>query len=174
MINRYSLDGLPRSLSIRQGMNLWLGYDLQRATLRKVWQAPEGKSGLISLGFITNSQGTSWFEDKSGETWQLLRNGNAVPLEARYLGCSQGEGMVELQWELRHSEGVCTLRERVPTAAASAKDRVTRFLRVENLAAGDVLLPPLPVLDRWKIADGKGEPAFSKLIPLEWNVLTLP
>ncbi len=65
IINRYSLDNLPRSLSIRQGQDVWLGYDLQRATLRKVWQATEGKPGLITAGFTTRSAGTTWFEDRS-------------------------------------------------------------------------------------------------------------
>src|SRR5690606_23938027 len=91
-INRYSLDHLPRSISIRQGDDVWLGYDLQRAKLYKAWQAPEHQPGLKANGFVMRSVGRTLFEDKSNETWRLMRDGHIEPLTVRYLGCSQREG----------------------------------------------------------------------------------
>ena len=38
-----------------QGTDMWLGYDLERATVLKAWQAPAGKPGLIKSGFVTRS-----------------------------------------------------------------------------------------------------------------------
>ncbi len=48
IINRYSLDHLPRSLSIRQGADVWFGYDLERAKLYKLWRATANCSGWKS------------------------------------------------------------------------------------------------------------------------------
>ena len=170
VINRYSLDHLPRSLSIRQGKDVWLGYDLERGKLYKVWQAPAGKPGLTTAGFVTRSAGTTWFEDRSSETWQLRREGKAVPLKIRYLGCSQRGGHIELTWELRHDDGVLKLAERIPTGAASGAERAVRELRVEALAAGEALLPPLPAREVWKL----GGRSAAELTGREWHRLTLP
>ena len=172
-INRYSLDNLPRSLSIRQGTDVWLGYDLERATLRRVWQAPSGKPGLVVSGFTTRSAGTAWFEDKSAEKWQLRREGKAVPLTARYLGCSQREGGFELSWELRHADGVLKLMERIPISAAPAAERVTRELRVAPLSPDEALLLPLPAREAWKLIN-KGDKSAPTLTGTEWHRLTLP
>src|SRR5687768_17008447 len=43
LINRYSVDGRPRSIAIRQGRDVWLGYDLEQAKLFKIWRAISGK-----------------------------------------------------------------------------------------------------------------------------------
>jgi hypothetical protein len=170
VINRYSLDHLPRSLSIRQGKDVWLGYDLERGKLYKVWQAPAGKPGLTTVGFVTRSAGTAWFEDRSRETWQLRREGKTVPLKIRYLGCSQREGHIELTWELRHDGGARKLVERISTSAASGAERVVRELRAEALAAGEALLPPLPAREVWKL----GGRSAAELAGREWHRLTLP
>jgi hypothetical protein len=174
VINRYSLDNLPRALSIRQGQDVWLGYDLGRATLRKVWQAPAGKPGLVTTGFATRSAGTALFEDKSAEKWQLRREGNVVPLTARYLGCSQREGGFELSWELRHADGVLKLVERIPVSTAPAAERVAREIRVESLAPDEVLLLPLPAREAWKLADNQGGKSAPALTGTEWHRLVLP
>ena len=151
-ISRLSLDGLPRSLSIRQGPDIWLGYDLERATPCKVWQAPAGKTGLITSGFTTRSEGKAWFEDRSEESWKLRRGGETKALKVRYLGCTQFDGGFELLWELRHAGGMLKLMERIPTTAAPAAERVRRELRVEGLAGEEVLLPPAPTATAWKSA----------------------
>src|SRR5688572_22514829 len=67
VINRYSLNGRPRSLSLRQGEDVWLGYDLEQAKPFKVWQAPAGKPGLSMRGFVARSEGVTWFEDATSE-----------------------------------------------------------------------------------------------------------
>src|SRR6056297_4314349 len=77
-INRYSLDHLPRSISIRQGEDTWLGYDLQRAKLYKLWRTPEGEVGLKQSGFVMRSVGVTTFADKSNETWKLQWGGKAT------------------------------------------------------------------------------------------------
>lgn len=172
IINRYSLDRLPRSLSIRQGNDVWLGYDLERAKVCKVWQAPAGKRGLISIAFTARAVGTKWYEDMSGETWQLERQGKIVPLAIRYLGCSQRESHFELRWELRHDAGSLTLFERIPRSPASAAERVIRELRVESLAAGESLLFPLPARNAWQPAGG-GTVAPALVGP-GWHRIALP
>ena len=172
VINRYSLDDLPRSLSIRQGHDVWFGYDLERGALRKVWQAPAGKPGVITTHFVTRSAGTVWFEDASTETWQLQRPGKIVPLKLRYQGCAQRETHFELTWELQHDAGTLTLRERIPRAGATTTaGRAVRELRVEHLAAGEALLPPSPARTAWQLStDGV---AVTALTGTAWHHFTL-
>lgn len=173
VINRYSLDRLPRSLSIRQGKDVWLGYDLERAKVCKVWQAPAGKPRLISIAFTARSAGTTWFVDLSGEMWQLERRATRLPLAVRYLGCSQRESHFELTWELRHDAGVLKLFERIPRSAATAAERVIRELRVESLAVGESLLFPLSARSAWKPV-ASGGTAAPALIGPGWHRIALP
>jgi hypothetical protein len=173
VVSRLSLDGKPRSLSIRQGADVWLGYDLERATVFKAWQAPPGKPGLTKSGFTTRSTGTTWFDDTSNAAWELRRKEQAVPLAIRYLGCSQRTDHIELRWELRHEAGTLTLWERVPLIAAKDKSRAVRELRVETLATGESLLLPAPVLRTWKLSTDQNV-AAPALTGTQWHRLTLP
>lgn len=168
-INRYSLDHLPRSISIRQGHDVWLGYDLPRATPYKVWRAPPGESGLKQSGFVTRSMGKTLFEDKSDEPWRLRRDGETSPVSIRYLGCSELEGHFELRWELTHDAGVLTLRERVPMTADNS---AMRQIRVESLPTGACLLLPLPAPRGWNLMTAEGTPAPG-LTDTQWYQLTL-
>jgi arylsulfatase A len=170
-IDRHSLDDLPRSLSIRQGNDVWLGYDLERATVAKVWQAPAGQPGLIVSGFTTRSTGTTWFEDKSAGTWQLSRGGRIEDLTVRYLGCSQREESFELSWELRHADGALKLRERIAMSGPAAGERVVRELRVEALSPGETLLLPLAARDAWKLSHQESAPVLSGS---GWHRLSIP
>jgi hypothetical protein len=188
-ISRLSLDGKPRSLSIRQGPDVWLGYDLERATLLKVWRASPGKSGLIKSGFSTRSSGVRWFEDSSDAGWEIRRGETTVPLTVRYLGCSQRKDHFELRWELRDEARTLQLFERVPLVAAEAGDRVVRELRVETLSPDESLLPPATVRKAWRIAldidtakagsdtvnaDAQTPAGESSLRGNRWHRLTLP
>ena len=161
-INRYSVDGIPRSLSIRQGSDVWLAYDLERGLVFKVWQAPSGQPGLVATDFTVKSSGTVWFHAPAAASWALVRDGRAVPLKIRYLGCTQRADGFELSWELRHDAGALILRERVPPTTASPTERARRELRAEALAPGDVLRMPAP--DAWH-AEGNIGPA--------WQAVTL-
>ncbi|TLD68163.1 hypothetical protein FEM03_24120 [Phragmitibacter flavus] len=166
-ISRLSLDGKPRSLAIRQGDNTWLGYDLERATIFRTWQAPKGKSGLIKKDFTTKSTGTSWFKDDSDTPWKLQRGDSTLPLQIRYLGCSHRQDHIELRWELRHDTHIINLHERIPLAAAPASDRVLRELRATPLAANESLLPPFDTTWTWS-------PSSSPAITgTDWHRLTL-
>ena len=173
VISRLSLDGKPRSLSIRHGSDMWLGYDLERAAVFKAWQAPSGKPGLIKSGFATRSTGTTRFEDKTDATWELLRGEKSVPLLVRYLGCSQRKEYIELRWELQHDAGTLKLYERVPLIEAVVGERFLRELRVETLAAGESLLLPLATRKAWKLTTDQTS-AASSLTSSEWYRLTLP
>ena len=173
VISRLSLDAKPRSLSIRQGADVWLGYDLERATVFKVWRAPAGKPGLIKATFVTRSSGTTWFEDTTDTQWELQRGEKALPVKVRYLGCSHREDHIDLSWELQHEAGVLKLHERIPLAAAPAADRVARELRVEKLAAGDVLLPPSSARKAWRLRTDQGPAAF-ELTSTAIHRFTLP
>lgn len=167
IINRYSLDHLPRSLSIRQGEDYWIGYDLERAKVYKAWQSPAGKPGLSPRGFNTRSVGVTLYEDKSEETWHLRRRGREIPLRIRYLGVSQrGTGTETrflLKWELRHEGGRLELEEEVSTAAP-AQAAPTRLLRVTSLGEGELLIPPAPVAGTWKIVGQRGGDTLEKAI----------
>lgn len=167
-INRYSLDHLPRSISIRQGADVWLGYDLPRATIYKTWRAPDGEAGLKQSGFVTRSVGKTLFEDRSDESWTLRRGGENTPLSIRYLGCSEREGHFELRWELTHDADVMTLRERVPMNAENA---VTRKIQVDSLPSGSRLLLPLPAQKGWHLVTADGT-AASGLTDTQWYRLT--
>lgn len=169
-INRYSLDGLPRSISIRQGQDIWLGYDLERATLRKVWRAPFGKPGLTS-GFTTRSLGTTLFEDKTQESWTLHTEQQDLPLKVRYLGCSQGEGYFELSWELRHESRKFVLHERISISKDSDAIKASRILRVKGLRSGDSLLLPNSAGEAWRRAENI---SASSLTDEQWNLIYLP
>jgi hypothetical protein len=187
VISRLSLDGKPRSLAIRQRADVWLGYDLERATLLKAWQAPAGKPGLVKSGFTTRSTGTSWFEDASDAAWELRRGETIVPLSIRYVGCSHRNDHVELRWELKHDAGTLRLFERVfltaATAAVRATDRVVRELRVETLSADEALLPPSTVRKAWRVTvnpNSAGQTtagpntAATGLRGKQWHRMTLP
>ena len=170
-ISRYSLDDLPRSLSIRYGKDVWLGYDLERATVCKVWRAPLGKAGLIASGFVTRSSGTALFEDKSREPWQLRQGGVIAPLSTRYLGCSQRPGYFELSWELRHDSRVLLLAERVPMAVQPGVG-VAREVQVQGLRPEEALLPPPRARAAWKLTH-RGAESPPAIEGNEWYRLTL-
>jgi hypothetical protein len=146
-ISRYSLDGVPRSISIRQGADTWLGYDLDRATILKVWRTPEGKAGLEGA-FTVKSVGEALFEDKSDEGWTW----NGEPVEVRYLGCSDFDGRFELRWEFRKGARKLQLTERV---SAIAREGVSRELRIEGLEKGESLALPAAAGAAWKTKSGK-------------------
>lgn len=173
IISRLSLDGKPRSLAIRQGVDVWLGYDLERATVFKAWQSPQGKPGLIKTEFVTKSAGTTWFIDATDAHWELRRGDKVVPLKVRYLGCSHRADHVELRWELRHDAGMLKLHERISLAAAQAGERVVRALRVDALPPGETLLPPLAMRDVWKLIPHPA-PGPLVLAGSDWHRITLP
>lgn len=143
-INRYSLDGVPRSISIRQG-SAWLGYDLERATLLKVWRARDGEVGLTG-SFTVKSVGETLFEDKSDHSWTLNRDAADV----RYLGCTEVEGAFELRWELKSSVRTLRLVERVSTKPGG---RIWRELKVDGLDKGDLLELPAVAGKAWNMSD---------------------
>ncbi|MFT4688609.1 MAG: hypothetical protein ACKVHO_01440 [Verrucomicrobiia bacterium] len=172
-ISRLSLDGIPRSLSIRQGADVWLGYELEKAVVSKVWQAPKGKSGLVVKGFKARSAGTAWFENKTDEVWQLRAAGKAVPLTVRYLGCTQLKGYFELRWELGHSDRTVRLTERIPTAPANDSGRAYRELRVDSLKAGGALVLSPAYRDAWVLTGPAGKPVKT-LTGSAWHRLSLP
>lgn len=153
VISRLSLDGKPRSLSIRQGPDVWLGYDLERATVFKAWQAPAGKPGLTKLTFVTRSVGKALFEDTTSDQWMLQRGGETLRLAIRYLGCTHAADHIALRWELRQGDDVMKLHEHIPLAAAAPTDRVLRELRVESLPAGSSLLLPESAQKAWTVKD---------------------
>lgn len=173
VVSRLSLDGKPRSLAIRQGTNVWLGYDLERATLMKAWQSPANKPGLVKSGFVTRSAGTAWYEDSSDNRWEWTNGERTSSPTIRYLGCSQRQDNVELKWELRHDTGLLLLQERIPLDAAPEPNRVLREVRVESLKDGESLLPPSAVRKSWKISASPPE-TFTEIKGSEWYRLTLP
>ncbi len=140
-IRRLSLDGVPRSLSIRQGESVWIGYDLERATVMKIWRAPEGKPGLIVSNFTTRSSGEILRKGADKEDrWRWRRDGEFVEPAIRYLGCSQREGHFLLSWELRHGNAILTLLEKA--TFKTGDDTAVRQLAVEGLGEGDELHAP--------------------------------
>lgn len=167
-INRYSLDGVVRSIALRQGEKIWFGYDLERATPFKVWRAPgtRGDSGL-KRGYTTRSVGTALFEDKSKENWKLVLDEREQPLKIRYLGCTQGKEHFEFSWELKHRSRRLTLSERVPTDA----DKIMRELKVDGLKSGETLRLPPDAGRAWKHSGGKTVDALSNN---KWIQLELP
>lgn len=172
-INRLSLDQIPRSLSIRQGADIWLGYDLEKALAFKVWKAPKGKSGLMIKGFKALSVGTDWFQIKTGEVWQLKAGEKKLPLTVRYLGCTQAKEHFELSWELSHPDGTLKLSERIPTANTNDKVRVYRELRAESLKAGGSLILPQAYRDTWVLTNPEGK-SVKSLSGKAWHRLSLP
>jgi hypothetical protein len=167
LINRYSLDHLPRSISIRQAEDYWLGYDLVRAKLYKAWQAPAGEAGLKGSGFVMRSVGKTLYEDKSDATWLYQRNGKNTSLDIRYLGCSQREQYFELRWELKHDTDVMILHERVPM---TAKKPILRSLHIDSLPADGQLLLPTPMRKGWQLTTADGNPAAG-LTDSQWYQL---
>lgn len=172
-ISRLSVDSIPRSISIRQGTDVWLGYDLEKAVVFKVWQAPGDKPGLILKSFKALSVGTTWFEEKTGGGWQMKAKGKDVPLTVRYLGCTQNKGHFELRWELSHPNGTIKLSERIPTAPATDTARAHREVRAESLEAGVSLVLPPAYRKAWVLSDPEGKPVTSLTGPA-WHRLSLP
>lgn len=172
-ICRLSVDDIPRSIAIRQGTDVWLGYDLEKALVFKVWQAPREKSGLILKDFKALSAGTPWFEEKTGDGWQMKVEGKDVPLTSRYLGCTQNKGSFELRWELSYPGGTIKLSERIPMTSATGKDRAYRELRVESLAGDVSVLLPSAYRKAWVLSGPEGKPLTS-LVGSAWHRLSLP
>lgn len=172
VINRYSLDHLPRSVSIRQNSNVWLGYDLERASIYKVWQSPPEKSGLIPSGFRVRSSGRALFEDKSNSVWTWEHETTSQPMAARYLGISQLKDAFQLTWELQHKSGVVILVERVPFDSAESTARVVREIRIQRLMPGDRIRLPTAVLDHWQLTSSLGA-TVEAIADSEWHRLTL-
>ena len=169
-VNRYSLDGVPRSISLRQGDAVWLGYDLERATVMKVWRAPEGKAGLTA-GFTPRSVGTTLFEDATGNGWRLRAGASLQSLEVRYLGITQARDHFQLRWELQGDSRRWQLEERVPLAGRHESSGAVRELRVTGLKSGEALLPPAAVSKAWKSSTGEAVPSLSTD---RWVRLVLP
>ena len=172
-ISRLSVDSIPRSISIRQGTDVWLGYDLEKAVVFKVWQAPGDKPGLILKGFKALSVGTTWFEGKTGDGWQMKAEGKDVPLTVRYLGCTQNKGHFVLRWELSHPNGTIKLSERIPMTPATDTARAHRELRAESLAAGVSLVLPPAYRKAWVLSDPEGK-SVTTLTSSAWHRLSLP
>ena len=172
-ISRLSLDQIPRSLSIRQGADIWLGYDLEKAVVFTVWKAPKGKPGLMIKGFKALSVGTAWFQIKTGEVWQLKAGEKKLPLTVRYLGCTQAKEHIELSWELSHTDGMIKLSERIPTANTNGKVRVYRELRAESLKAGGALILPPAYQDTWVLTNPEGK-SVKSISGKAWHRLSLP
>ncbi len=173
IINRYSLDHLPRSLSIRQGPDVWFGYDLERAKLYKLWQSPANASGLKKIDFTVRSVGTTLYEDKSEALWQLRQRNELTPVRAYYRGCSHRTEYIELKWDLKWDGRTAILMERIPVAGKSLEANVVRNLRVEGLEVEEALLPPNPTHNAWKITKPDGTTTDSFQEPV-WHRLTLP
>jgi hypothetical protein len=172
-INRYSLDHLPRSLSIRQGSDLWLGYDLERAKIYKVWQAPSNGSGLEKKDFVVRSVGVTLYEDKSNAVWRLQRHDKLVSTQARYQGCTQHVEHFELAWELNCESTTLRLFERVPRSVDSIDGKAVRELRVDGLSPEESLILPLSMQETWKLTMMDGT-ACPSLVGAGWYRMTLP
>lgn len=172
-ICRLSVDNIPRSISICQGADVWFGYDLEKAIIFKVWQAPDDKPGLILKGFKAQSTGTPWFEEKDGEDWQLTVKGKTVPLSVRYLGCTQSKEHFELRWELSHADGTIKLSERIAMTAATGKARAQRKLHAESLPMGASLVLPAAYSKAWVLTGPDGK-SVKSLSDSAWHQLFLP
>jgi hypothetical protein len=172
-ICRLSVDDIPRSIAIRQGTDVWLGYDLEKALVFKVWQAPGEKPGLILRDFKAVSAGTPWFEEQTGGGWKMKVEGKDIPLTSRYLGCTQNKGSFELRWELSHSEGTIKLSERIPMTPPSGADRAYRELRVESLAGDVSVVLPSAYRKAWVLTGPEGKTVTS-LAGSAWHRLSLP
>lgn len=159
-ISRYSVDNLPRSLSLRQGTDVWLGYDLERGKLFKAWKATDDEPGLVVKGFTTRSQGTTWHEDTTDAGWRYSCQDRSAPLAIRYLGCSDRGDHVELRWELRNVDGGLAHRRFVLTetipGAPGQQARAERWVQVDRLEPGEALVPPAVPATAWKLLDADG------------------
>ncbi|MDF1741126.1 MAG: hypothetical protein P1U86_18330 [Verrucomicrobiales bacterium] len=171
-ICRYSVDNIPRSIAIRQGSDLWFGYDLEKALVFKVWKAPANESGVIVKSFKARSSGTALFEGKTAEGWTIENDGKSLPLSARYLGCTQHKENFELRWELSHPDGTINLIERIATAPAGDTSPPVRALRVESLPEGVSLALPAAYGEAWALTGPDGEPVET-LTAAAWHQLSL-
>jgi len=172
-ICRYSIDNIPRSLSIRQGADVWFGYDLEQARVFKVWRAPADKPGVVVNSFKAQSSGTALFEGKAGEGWQIKIDGKSIPLIPRYLGSTEQEGNFELRWELSHPAGTITLSERIPKTKAPDRSEPYRLVRIESLAPGVLLVLPEMYRETWVLTDPEGKTVSTFTGP-DWHQLSLP
>ncbi|MDF1754215.1 MAG: hypothetical protein P1U89_15630 [Verrucomicrobiales bacterium] len=172
-ICRLSLDEVPRSISIRQGDDVWIGYDLEKGNVMKVWQAPAGSPGLIIKSFKAYSKGTTWFEVKNEEAWSLKTSGSKDRLSARYLGSTREDEHFLLRWELSHDGKKLVLNERIPISSDGADKKVVREVRVESLEPGEALFHPMINPEGWELTNSDGQPV-STLTDTHWHRLSLP
>lgn len=169
VICRYSLEPLPRSISILQGGRFWLGYDLERAKVFKAWEKPAEGTGLMVNGFTRKAQGALRYEDPTDATWRLKAGDREQACLVRYLGITQLSEGFELRWSLQAgNQPPMQLTERVPLHPAQPEaGGIQRKLRVTGLPPGGVLLAPPGMQKHWVI-DGH---AFTVLDGQEWITL---
>lgn len=171
-ISRLSVDQIPRSVSIRQGADIWFGYNLEKALLFKVWKAAKDKPGLIRKDFKTQSSGKVLFESKSDQAWLIERNGKEIQPVIRYLGCTENDADFELRWELRHPGARLQLSERIPKSPAGDSSRAIRELKVHHLEKGTSLILPSAYQKDW-ILTGPGEATAKSINGSDWHRLSL-
>jgi len=172
-ICRYSIDNIPRSLSMRQGDDVWLGYDLEKAQVFKVWKAPAEKPGVVVNSFKAQSSGTALFEGKDRVGWQMKIDGKSVPLTPRYLGCTEQDEYFELKWELSYPDGAIILSERIPTTRKPDKSKTHRLVRMESLEPGVSIVLPEIYREAWILTDAEGKTVSTFTGP-DWHQLSLP
>lgn len=171
-ISRLSVDEIPRSISVRQGNDVWFGYDLEQALVFKVWRAPKDQPGLIRKDFKTQSAGTVLFEAIPDEGWRIEHDGKRTLLAVRYLGCKENKESFELRWELSHPAGTFQLSERIPTKAEVASSKVVRELRIESPDNAVSLILPSAYREAWTLTGPEGAPAES-VTGSKWHRLSL-
>lgn len=160
IINRFSLDHLPRSISIRYDKTTWLGYDLERGKLYKAWRSTGDHEGLQPADpktglFRVKSQGVALFEDQAEATWRLRSSEKEMQLRIRYLGSTQREGGFELRWELSNDAVTVNLHERVAGFGLGSPREpapVFRELRAQGLDSTQHLIPPPATSDSWTLS----------------------
>ncbi len=160
IINRFSLDHLPRSISIRYDQTTWLGYDLEHGKLYKAWRSTSDREGLQPADpktglFRVKSQGVTLFEDQTDATWRLRSSEKEMKLRIRYLGSTQREGGFELRWELSNDAVTVNLHERVAGFGLGSPREpapVFRELRAQGLGSTQHLIPPPATSDRWTLS----------------------
>lgn len=172
-ICRLSVDNIPRSIAIRQGADVWLGFDLENALVFKAWRAAKGKPGLILKGFKAESAGDTLFDrETTGDGWQMKRDGKSIPLSVRYLGCIQNAGHFELRWELSHPDGAATLSERIAMTPVLDSSQVTRELRFDPLEKGASIALPAGYGKNWILTGPDGD-AVKTFTGSAWHQLSL-
>lgn len=105
---RSVLDVKPRMITLALHDDMWVAYSADSGAMYKAWRGGVNFDGAVyttAHGPQPTSIGDGWFINEEDRPWQIMKNGQPLPANVKYLGHKFENGMVQLQYLLRLDSG---------------------------------------------------------------------